>query len=88
MPTLVCDPPAPSEAVRYYTMAGLPNNPEAPISINPAFGVEYDISDLPAGAYSVKVSACNDWACSLPSPLDFTVPEKASIPVGLRILSS
>ncbi len=85
MPFIVCDKPAASEQVKYYTMAGLPGNPQAPLSSNPLYGVEYDIASLPPGTYELQCSACNDWACSLPSPLSFTVPEKASVPGNLRL---
>lgn len=86
MPFLVCDRPPATEQVKYYTMAGLPGNPQAPIEPDGSeYGVKYDITSLPPGTYELQCSACNDWACSLPSPLSFTVPEKASVPVDLRL---
>lgn len=85
MPFLVCDPPAASEAVEYYTIAGLPGDPRVNKSTDPAFGMKHDISSLAPGAYSIRVSACNAWECSLPSPFAFTRPGKPSLPIGLRI---
>lgn len=86
MPYLVCDPPLPEEQVEYYTIVGLPDNPQAPLSDDPAYGVKYDITDVPPGTYTLQVSACNKWSCSLPAPFDFIVPEPPSVPVGLSIL--
>ena len=86
MPFIVCDRPAEAEQVKYYTMAGLPGNPVSPLSDDQEFGVKYDVTALPPGTYELRCSACNDWACSLPSPLSFTVPEKASEPENLRLL--
>lgn len=85
MPKLVCDRPNPAENISYYTIAGLPGNPTTPLSDNGSFGIEYDISDLPPGEYTVRVSACNEWQCSLPAPLDFTALPVPSLPTGLRI---
>jgi len=73
MPHLVCDKPDPKEDVKYYTIAGLPGNPEVPYdpAIN-EYGLYYDISGIPDGDYSIQASACNSLYCSLPSPLLFT----------------
>lgn len=85
MPFIVCNKPDASEQVKYYTMAGLPGNPRAEAYTGPEYGVKYDIADLPTGTYELQCSACNDWQCSLPAPLSFTVPEKASVPSNLRL---
>ena len=85
MPYLVCDKPI-DEAVEYYTLVGLPDDPRVELSDDPLYGFKHDVSDLPSGYYSVMASACNSWGCSLPSPLDFTVLETPSQPVGFRIL--
>jgi hypothetical protein len=86
MPYIVCDPPAASEQVKYYTMAGLPGNPRGELDPTGEYGVKYDVTNLAPGSYELQCSACNDWTCSLPSPLLFTVPEKASVPVDLRLV--
>jgi len=87
MPKLVCDKPPEGQDIDYYTIAGLPGDPKVPPSDHPEYGVEIDVSDLPPGTYSVRLSACQDtWGCSLPTPLDFTVPEKPSPPTGLAII--
>jgi len=85
MPYLICERPPESEGVKYYTIAGLPGNPQSPLSMDTNFGVHYDLKDIAPGTYNIRVSACNDWQCSLPSPLDFTVPEPPSVPIGLGI---
>ena len=85
MPYLVCDRPPVAEGVEYYTIVGLPGNPQSPLSTDTTVGVKYDLKDVPPGAYSLKVSACNKWQCSLPAPFDFTVPAKPSQPTGLVI---
>ena len=85
MPKLVCDRPADSEQVEYYTLVGLPGNPRSPLSSNLKYGVEYDLKDISPGTYNLRVSACNAWKCSLPSPLEFTIPKPPSLPVKLRI---
>jgi hypothetical protein len=85
MPRLVCDMPPAVEQVKYYTIAGLPGNPTAPKLETGDYGFEYDLTSVPPGVYSIRCSACTDWACSLPSPLDFTVPENASAPLNLRL---
>jgi hypothetical protein len=85
MPKLVCDMPPDAEQVKYYTIAGLPGNPTTPKLATGPYGFEYDLASLLPGTYSIRCSACNDWACSLPSPLDFTVPEKATAPLNLRL---
>ena len=85
MPFIVCDKPRPEENVKYYTMAGLPGNPQAEAYAGPEYGVRHDVTSLPPGVYTLQCSACNDWACSIPSPLSFTVPEKASVPLNLRL---
>lgn len=88
MAKLICDRPPENEQIKYYTIAGLPGDPTSPLSENPEYGVEFDLTDIPSGSYSIRVAACNDWQCSLPSPLDFTVPERASVPVNLHIIST
>jgi hypothetical protein len=86
MPFLVSDPPVPSDNVSYYTIVGLPGNPTAPVDPTGQYGVKYDVTDVPPGTYSLMVSACNAWECSLPAPFDFTRPNAPTSPVGLRIL--
>lgn len=83
---LVCDPPSPAEDVKYYTLVGLPGNPQAPIDPTGTYGFKYDLSYLSPGTYSLMVSACNDWACSLEVPFDFARPEDPSSPSNLRIV--
>lgn len=85
MPHLVCNEPAADEQVDHYTIAGLPGDPVVPVSDDPTYGLYYDISALPEGTYSIRVSACNKWQCSLPAPLEFTVPGQPSQPTGLNI---
>lgn len=85
MPHLVCARPSDEEQVEHYTIAGLPGDPVVPVSDDPEYGLNYDISDLPEGTYSIRVSACNKWQCSLPAPLEFTVPGTPSQPTGLDI---
>lgn len=85
MPFLVCDMPPAAEQVEYYTIAGLPDNPTSPKLADGEFGFKYDLASLVPGTYSVQCSACNQWSCSLPSPLVFTVPEKAGAPSRLRL---
>ena len=86
MPFLVCDRPPAGEGVEYYTIAGLPGDPEVQLSDLPEYGLKYNLSDLPPGTYNVRMSACNQWVCSLPAPLEFTVLETPSTPLGLNIL--
>ena len=88
MPFIVCDRPPVEESVDYYTMVGLPGNPQAPVAPPEMaeYGVHYDITDLAPGNYTIQVSACNEWGCSLPSPLSFTVPAKCSAPARLRMV--
>jgi hypothetical protein len=85
MPKLVCDVPDPNQNVEYYTLAGLPNDPRVEKDPVGAYGFQYELAGLPPGPYSMRVSACNTWSCSLPSPLDFTVPESPLPPTGLNI---
>jgi hypothetical protein len=85
MPKLVCDTPDASQNVDYYTLAGLPGDPRVDKDPIGAFGFQYELSGLAAGTYSMRVSACNSWSCSLPAPLDFTVPDPPSKPAGLII---
>ena len=47
MPFIVCDRPDPEQMVEYYTIAGLPGDPESPLSASIEYGVKYDISDVP-----------------------------------------
>jgi hypothetical protein len=86
MPFLVSDAPSPSDNVAYYTIVGLPGNPQAPPDPTGEYGVKYDVTDVPAGTYSLMVSACNAWECSLPAPFDFTRPNAPGSVVGLRLL--
>lgn len=86
MPKLVCDMPPAAEQVKYYTIAGLPGDPTSPKLDTGPHGFEYDLSGLPPGTYSIRCSACNDWTCSLPSPLDFSVPEPAGEPLNLHLV--
>jgi hypothetical protein len=86
MAKLVCDKAAAAEQVTYYTIAGLPGNPQAPLSTNPLYGFEFDLKDVPAGSYSVRVSACNAQQCSLPAALDFLLLPVPAKPVGLKVL--
>ena len=88
MPYLKCDTPDPSEPVEYYTLAGLPGNPTVQRDPSGEYGFKADISNLPLGDYSVRVSACNDWSCSLPAPLEFTALGRPSPPTGLSILDT
>ena len=88
MPTLICDRPPALEQVKYYTIAGLPGDPTSPLSDNPDYGVEHDLGEIEPGSYSIRVSACNDWKCSLPTPFDFTVPDTPSQPLNLDITST
>lgn len=85
MPKLICDKPAQSEQVTYYTLAGLPGDPRVDHDPVLGNGLNYELNWLPPGLYSLRASACNAWQCSLPSPLDFTVPEAPSQPAGLSI---
>ena len=86
MPKLVCDQPSPVEVVEYYTIVGLPGNPQVDRIPEGPYAFEYELGDKNlSGAYSVLVSACNQWQCSLPAPLEFTVPERPSVPLGLSI---
>lgn len=85
MPYLVCDMPPASEGVEYYTIVGIPGNPQSPKLTTGAYGFKFDLKDVPPGTYSVQCSACNQWACSLPSPLSFTRPVSALSPKGLAI---
>lgn len=82
---LVCDPPAPSENVQYYTLVGLPGNPQTPIDPTGEFGFRYDLSYLDPGTYNLMVSACNDWSCSIAAPFDFVRPDHPSSPLNLRL---
>jgi len=84
MPKLVCDQP--TDQVDYYTLAGLPGNPMVDRNPEGPYGFEYELTGIPRGSYSLTVSACNTWSCSLPAPLEFTVPEAPSQPLGLSIL--
>ena len=86
MPYLVCDPPAPADQVQYYTIVGLPGNPQAQIDPTGQYGFKYDLSSVPAGTYSLMVSACNQWECSLAAPFDFIRPSQPAVPTGLRVL--
>jgi hypothetical protein len=83
---LVCDPPPAGEEVFYYTLVGLPNNPEAPRDETGEYGFKYDLSYLEPGVYSLMVSACNEWKCSLAVPFEFSVPASPSSPSGLRLV--
>lgn len=85
MPKIVCDPPRPEEQVEYYTFVGLPGNPQSPRSANPEYGCEHDVTDLQSGEYSLMVSACNKWKCSLATPFAFIVPEQPGQPAGFGI---
>ena len=85
MPYLVCDMPPAAEQVEYYTIAGLPGNPQSPKLATGEYGFKYDVSALVPGTYTIQCSACNQWSCSLPSPLVFTVPEKPIAPSSLRL---
>jgi len=85
---LACDAPDPAENVEYYTIAGIPGNPRAEKDPTGEYGFKYDLSDIPAGEYSIRCSACNTQQCSLPSPLDFTALGRPGQPTGLVILSS
>jgi hypothetical protein len=83
---LVCDKPNPTEGITYYMILGLGEPIEHPVWDGPEHGFKYDVSYLLPGTYTVRAVACNQWKCSLESaPLDFTVPETPSIPVGLNI---
>jgi hypothetical protein len=86
MPKLVCDHPDVSEGVEYYTLAGLPEDPHVTYDPGADHAINYELGYLPSGDYSLRVSACNSWQCSLPTPLDFIVPNPPSLPLGLRIL--
>ena len=83
---LVCDVPDPSEQVEYYTLVGLPDNPTAPVDPNGEYGFKYDLSYLAPGTYSLMVSACNSWQCSIAAPFEFAVPETPSSPLNLRLV--
>jgi len=88
MPFIVCDRPVASESVECYILAGLPGNPTSPLEPQGSqYGVKFDVTNIPAGTYDVRVSACNKWACSLPSPLEFIRPENATEPINLRLVS-
>lgn len=87
MAYLVCDKPDSTEGVKYYTIVGLPGNPQVPY--DPAlneYGIYYDVSQVPDGSYNIMVSACNDLYCSLPAPFLFEkrVPNS---PSGLMVVS-
>jgi hypothetical protein len=85
---LVCDEPNASENVKYYTVLGIGAEPMiVPASVEADHGFKLDISFLTPGVYIVRAMACNDWACSIESsPFEFSVPERPSIPTGLRML--
>lgn len=86
MAHLVCDKPNPAEEVKYYTIVGLPGNPQVPY--DPAlneYGIYYNIDAVPDGEYNIQVSACNDLYCSLPAPFLFTKTTPLA-PVNLRVL--
>ena len=83
---LVCDTPPESENVQYYTLVGLPGNPQAPRDPSGEYGFKYELSYLKPGVYNLMVSACNDWSCSISVPFDFSVPGTPSSPLNLRIL--
>lgn len=85
MPYLVCDMPPAAEQVEYYTIAGLPGNPTSPKLDTGEFGFKFDLKDVPPGTYTIQCSACNQWSCSLPSPLEFTVLAKPLAPSRLRL---
>jgi len=88
MPKLVCDKALVGEDVGYYTIEGFDTGEysEIPVSDNPEYGFEYDLSALAPGSYEVRAHACNSWGCSLASsPLSFIVPEKLSTPINLSI---
>lgn len=86
MPFLVCDMPPAAEQVEYYTIAGLPGNPTSPKLTAGEFGFKYDLKDVPPGNYSIQCSACNQWSCSLPAPLEFTVLKSPLVPTQLRLV--
>ena len=89
MPKLVCAKALAGEDVEYYTIEGFDTGEyaEIPVSDNPLYGFEYDLTSLFPGSYEVRAHACNAWGCSLASaPLSFIVPEKPSIPIDLNII--
>ena len=83
---LVCDMPDPAEEVEYYTLVGLPGNPQVPADITGEYGFKYDLSNLESGTYSLMVSACNDWACSIEVPFGFVKPLNPLSPLNLRLV--
>ena len=85
MPKLVCDKPLDTEKVSYYTLAGLPGDPKVDYIQTSSYGLSYELNWLPPGNYKVQASACNAWNCSLPAPLEFTVPVQPSTPISLYI---
>jgi hypothetical protein len=86
MPRLISDKPSATEEVKYYTLVGLPGDPRVDYDPAGTYGVDFELAGLAEGSYSLQVSACNDWQCSLPAPFDFTVPAAPLQPVGLGIL--
>ena len=88
MPMLVCDAPNPIEDVKYYTLAGIPGNPRVNKDETGQYGFKHDLGGLAPGDYSIMASACNDFTCSLPSPLAISVPNRPSVPTGLTVISS
>lgn len=93
MPFLVCDEPAASENVTYYTVRGLGGGGFAdpcttPATVAATEGFKLDLSSLKPGSYTVKANACNAYQCSLESaPFVFTVPGAPSPPTNLRTIA-
>ena len=81
--SLVCDPPAPEEAVTSYkiyqdgVLLATPNA-EADGS------VKYDISHLTPGRYTFTAEACNIWGCG-PGSNPTLSPAGVSAPLGLTL---
>jgi hypothetical protein len=88
MPKFVCDAPDALEQVEYYTLVGLPGDPQVYKDPTGEYGFQYELGGLAPGPYSLMVSACNNWQCSISVPFDFTVPGQPSQPTGLSILFS
>jgi len=87
---LVCDAPPAAEEVISYVLRGIGTEaieiPRLTGDEADRYGMKFDITDIPPGAYSLSLWACNEWVCGEEAArLDFTRPENPSIPV-LRLV--
>jgi len=91
---LVCDAPPEPQGVEYYMIKGIDSTPvrvERHVDQTGApseeHGFKYDLSELAPGIYTIQVSACNQYECSLEAPFLFSKLTTPTAPVGLQILS-